>query len=382
MTDIHFEQFNPQQKRAVELAVSWYKGWADRSHRKQIFRLGGYAGTGKTTVARVIAELCGGQRKVVFIAPTGKAASRLRQKGCAYAKTMHSFIYNVRGEDEEGEPIFSAKGALDERPVLVIMDEASMVGEYDRKNLLMHGIPILEIGDPGQIPPVKDKQVFTLDSLDFVLEDIERNAGNIVKASMFIRQGKRLPVREYDDARVREGKPDDATMREHLGEDAVILCAFNSSREWMNERARRLLGFSGDIPQVGEKVVCTFNQHGYGWMNGEQGIIINYYDIPDEEKDDENEDCMFATIKSLTDGKERRIMFNPLSFSPDGEQKKAAQRSIGGVDYGYCLTVHKSQGSEWPRVMIIEETLRGVPYEQMMYTAVTRAIDQFTLYRQ
>ena len=382
MTDIRFEQFNDQQKAAVSAVVAWYKGWQDRRHYRQFFRMGGYAGTGKTTIAQHIATLCGGESKVVFIAPTGKAAARLRQKGCTYAQTMHSFIYNVRGEDADGEPIFSAKGGLDQRPKLVIMDEASMVGEYDRKVLASHGIPILELGDPGQIPPVKDTQVFTLDALDVLLDQIERNAGNIIKASMFIRQGKRLPVREYDDVRVRDGRPPDDAICEHLGEDGVILCARNNTRTEMNARARKLLGFTGDLPQVGEKIMCTFNQHNYGLMNGEQGILIGYRDIPESEyEDDQDEDLMYARIKSLTTGREIQVLFNPVSFASDADQKKAAQKAIGGFDYGYCLTVHKSQGSEWLRVLIIEETIPGIPYEQLLYTAATRAIDQFTMYR-
>lgn len=388
MTDIQPDQirpedFNDQQKAAVAKAVAWFKGWHAGEHRKQTFRLGGYAGTGKTTVARHIADLCGGEARVVFIAPTGKAASRLRQKGCRFAKTFHNFVYNVRGEDLEGEPIFVAKGMLDERPLLVTMDEASMVGEYDRRNLLKHGLPVLELGDPGQVPPVRDRQVFTMDTLDVLLETIERNAGNIVKASMFVRQGKTLPLREYEDARVRDGFPDAANIKEHLGEDAVILCSYNSTRVAMNIKARAILGFTGDLPGVGEKIICTFNQHGHGFMNGEQGIVVNYAEIPPEEREEDDEmELMYLRIKSLTDGKERQILFNPLSFSLDEEQRKAAQKGIGGVDYGWCLTAHKSQGSEWPRVLIVEERLRGVPHEQMLYTEITRAIDQFTLYRQ
>jgi exodeoxyribonuclease V len=382
-TQIRPEDFNEQQKNAVARAVEWFKGWQSGAHKKQIFRLGGFAGTGKTTVAQHIANLCGGENRVVFIAPTGKAASRLRQKGCKFAKTFHSFVYNVRGEDAEGDPIFIAKGALDEKPLLVMCDEASMVGGYDRRNLLKHGLPVLELGDPGQVPPVKDSQEFTMNTLDVLLEQIERNAGNIVKASMFVRQGKRLPLREYDDVRVRDGKPDGDTIKEHLGEDGVIICSYNSTRVAMNLKARELLGFSGELPQVGEKVICTFNQHGHGFMNGEQGIVVNYADIPPEEReDDDDEDLMYLRIKSLTDGRERQILFNPVSFSPDEEQRKSAQKGIGGMDFGYVLTVHKSQGSEWPRVMIMEERLRGVPHEQMLYTAITRAIDQFTLYRQ
>ena len=82
-------ELNSQQKSAVAEAVSWYKGWQDREHRKQVFFMAGYAGTGKASIAQLIASLCVPAHRVVYIAPIGKAASRLRQKGCKNAKTMH-----------------------------------------------------------------------------------------------------------------------------------------------------------------------------------------------------------------------------------------------------------------------------------------------------
>jgi exodeoxyribonuclease-5 len=373
---------NDQQVKAINDAVEWFAGYQDKKHRRIVFFLAGYGGTGKTTIAKIIAELCCGIDHVKFLAPTGKAASRLKQKGCGDTKTLHQFIYNVRGEDEDGEIIFVAKGALDEKPKLIILDEASMVGEYDRDKILLHRIPLLAIGDPGQVPPVKAKQVFCLGTQDVLLDQIERNAGNIVRASMFVRQGYKLPLREYDDVVVRAGRIPDDHLLTFTGEDGVVICSYNKTRQLVNTRIRKLLGFTGQLPGVGEKLVCTSNQHGYGIMNGEQGVVISYEPIPEGSEDqDEPADMLLLNYRSLTDGKIRMAKFNPLSFDRDEDTAKEAQKSPGGFDFGWTLTVHKSQGSEWSRALVIEETLRGVPYNQMMYTAVTRAIDFLSVNR-
>jgi len=373
--------FNEDQKAAIEAVVAWFRGWHDRKHRKQSFFLAGFAGTGKTSVAQEIAERCGGQLKVAFIAPTGKAASRLRQKGCKYAKTLHQFVYNVRGEDSEGDPIFAAKGSLGERPVLVICDEASMVGEYDARTLLNHGIPVLGLGDTGQLQPVKAAPFFKKDSVDFMLTKIERNTGNIVRASMFVREGKRLPVREYDDVRVRQGAAPLDQLMEHYEENSVILCGYNSTRTFLNQKVRKARGYFEQLPMVGEKVVCLFNQHAANFMNGEQGIVLGYDKAPDYEREDDDEDTgERIIIRSLTDGRNRTLKFNPQCFDPNEDIAGPARKATGAFDFGGALTIHKSQGSEWENVLLIEESMRG-NYAELMYTGITRAILRLTMYR-
>lgn len=376
-------EFNSQQKAAIEKAVGWYKGWMDYKHRNQVFFLAGYAGTGKTSVAKTIADLCAPAHRVVYIAPTGKAASRLRQKGCRNAKTLHQFIYNVRGEDEEGDPIFINKGFLEEGPTLIVMDEASMVGEWDNKQLLSHGICILALGDTGQVRPVKQAAVYVRGREDVLLTEIERqNANsNIVRASMFVRDGKRLPYREYDDFRIRPTMTDD-DLREHSGEDGQILCSYNITRQFTNQRVRKMLGFKGELPEVGEKVVCMFNQHKFNFMNGEQGIVLGYADTPLDQRDDDESDLdvIMITLKSLTTGKTISVKFNPLSFSKDEVVRAEAMKGAGGFDFGYALTIHKSQGSEWDKILLIEENVKS-DYAELMYTAYTRAINRVTVYR-
>lgn len=375
-------EFNEQQVDAINKAVVWYQGWRNRSHRRQIFFINGFAGTGKTTIAKAITTLCGVFDRTAFIAPTGKAASRLRQKGCPNAGTLHQFVYNVRGEDEDGKPIFVAKGALDDKPHLVCLDEASMVGQYDVEKLKSHYLPVLALGDTGQVDPVKAAIYFTEQMADVTLDQIERNAGNIVRASMFVRQGKRLPAREYDDVSVRDGRIGDEELRTFLDDDSVILCSYNSTRKYYNTRARKLLGFSGQLPGPGEKVVCMANQHGYGIMNGEQGIVVRFEDVPESDVDsDESDEMLLLVYRSLTDGKERYAKFNPLSFDTDQEVVAEHIKKAGGFDFGWALTIHKSQGSEWIRVLVIEEILRGVSYAKMMYTAITRAIEYLSIRR-
>lgn len=150
-------QFSPEQDKALTEVSSWLnKG------RSPIFRLFGYAGTGKTTLARYFAETVDGD--VQFAAFTGKAAQVLRSKGATNARTIHSLIYRPRGEEEVADettgktsiaPTFSLNR---QSPVaqakLIVIDECSMVDEQLGRDLMSFGTPILVLGDPGQLPPI------------------------------------------------------------------------------------------------------------------------------------------------------------------------------------------------------------------------------------
>lgn len=378
-------EFNAQQKEAMGDVEHWFKGWRTKRHRKQLFRLGGFAGTGKTSVAQTIAQTVAAmvgrdvQGAVVFIAPTGKAASRLRQKGCKGAMTLHQFVYNVAGEDEDGDPIFVGKGCVDAAPVLVIMDESSMVGGRDLRQVMEYGFPILQLGDTGQVDPVNAECVFTEESLDYQLTDIMRQGAlsNIIRASMFVRKGKRIPPREYEDMLVTDLEATTEDLLKYVGEDAQILCSYNNTREAGNAKVRAALGFTGLLPMIGEKIVCTANQHAHGIMNGEQGIVLGYEEPAIDDREDEeygtgeDEPNMMVRIKSLTNGREMVVCFDPRAFSENEDQRKEFRKKKGGFDYGYFLTVHKSQGSEWPKVLVFEELMGN--YARLMYTAITRA---------
>lgn len=379
-------EFNQGQQTAIQLISTWYSDFVMGRTRKQFFFLTGQAGTGKTSTAYAAASACvGGESMmygVLFIAPTGKAASRLRQKGCRGAKTLHQFVYRVLGEDEEGDPNFVEKHTRDERPRLIVLDEASMVGQYDMKALLKIGIPVLMLGDLGQLPPVKAPDFLNADHVDFELTEIMRQAGesNIIRAAGFVRQGKRLPLREYDDVQVRAGKPPLEELLEHADEAAQILCSYNSTRVGTNNAIREALGFSGPTPQVGEKVMCWFNQHGKNFMNGEQGIVLGFREIPAEDTEEgDAQEMQLLVLRSLTNGREISVKFNPLSFSEDPEVAKEALKAPGGFQFGYCCTIHKSQGSEWDNVLMIEEPMGDT--SKLFYTGYTRAAKRLRIYR-
>lgn len=379
-------EFNQGQLTAIERIHQWFRDYVMGRTRKQTFFLAGSAGTGKTSTARKAASTCvGGDDmlyRVLFIAPTGKAASRLRQKGCAGAKTLHQAIYRVLGEDEEGDPQFMEKVKFDDQPSLYVLDEGSMVGEYDLKNLKKRGIPILILGDLKQLPPVKAAYGVTADDVDFELTEIMRQAGesNIIRASNFAAQGKILPFREYDDVQVRGGFPSIDELLSHSDENSQILCSYNSTRVGINNDIRKALGFEGPTPQKGEKVMCWFNQHGKNFMNGEQGIVVDYREPEgDEVAEGDAQQMLMLVLRSLTDGRERTVKFNPLSFDPDPEVSKEAVKAPGGFQFGYAATIHKSQGSEWPRVLMVEERMGD--FAKLFYTGYTRAIDNLRIYR-
>ena len=96
--------FTPHQDAALKAVDDWLKAKPGRNGTPQVFRLFGFAGTGKTTLARHIADGVDGEVK--FAAFTGKAALVMRNKGCDNASTIHSLIYRA-GESDDAPPTFT-----------------------------------------------------------------------------------------------------------------------------------------------------------------------------------------------------------------------------------------------------------------------------------
>src|SRR6266480_1262220 len=186
--------FTPHQDAALRATSAWLK---DARGRASIFRLFGYAGTGKTTLAKHLAE--GVDGKVLFAAFTGKAACVMRSKGCPGAGTIHSLIYRARESGEE-TPTFEL---WDESPAskaaLIVIDECSMVDAELGRDLLSFGVPVLVLGDPAQLPPIAGGGFFTDAEPDAMLTEVHRQAQNdpIVRLSMQVREGQRLTPGDY-----------------------------------------------------------------------------------------------------------------------------------------------------------------------------------------
>ncbi|MFL5099482.1 MAG: ATP-dependent RecD-like DNA helicase, partial [Xanthobacteraceae bacterium] len=193
----HSPLFTPHQDAALKAVAEWLKQKPGRRGTPPIFRLFGYAGTGKTTLAKHLAKDVEG--RVLFAAFTGKAALVMRRKGCAGASTIHSLIYRPLQSGKE-EPSFEL---WDDAPVrdakLIVIDECSMVDAELGRDLMSFNVPLLVLGDPAQLPPVAGGGFFTDAPPDAMLTEVHRQAQDdpIVRISMDIRAGKRLDPGTY-----------------------------------------------------------------------------------------------------------------------------------------------------------------------------------------
>ena len=361
--------WSPGQDAALKAVSAWVK-----RGEPQVFRMFGFAGTGKTTLARHIAEDVAG--KVAFGAYTGKAALVLRSKGCAGASTIHSMIYRPRSEEEEdGVPSFvvNRQGAAADVD-LIIIDECSMVDEELGRDLLGFGKPVLVLGDTAQLPPVKGGGFFTEAEPDVMLTEVHRQAADnpIIHMSMQIRAGQRLALGQYGESRV--------VRRSDIGAASVmqadqVLVGTNKTRRAYNRRMRELLGHDSAEPQIGEKLVCLRNDSKKGLLNG--GIFT----VTKLHKSRGTKYSMSVKPEDEADRKPVRIGVLPEFFSGrDDELLPAIRRESDQFDFGYALTVHKSQGSQWDEVMLFDESFAFREHrDRWLYTAVTRAARKITV---
>lgn len=349
--------FSPAQQNAIERVADWVRCGAPG----QVFRLFGYAGSGKTSIAKAIATLVSDEhsKDVEFAAFTGKAASVLRKKGCD-ASTIHQLIYKrAPALDTKDDLAFQARErALSSSScALVIVDECSMVGKAMGEDLASFGVPILVLGDPAQLPPVGEGGYFTNGTPDVMLEEVfrQQGGGSVLSIATQVREAKRLPAgvaRPLRDIHVL-----DLTAYDQ------VLCGKNSTRRLLNERARDSLGYTDDIPEVGEKLVCLRNNKQLGLMNGEMVTVLEIARGSSEQF-------------HMTYDKEGEI--EKATVSTHYMRDKAGTPPWGGAmtffDYGYAITCHKSQGSEWGSVLVVNESrVFGGDAWRWLYTAITRA---------
>lgn len=382
-------ELSPGQAAAADKVAAWLA-----AKDKPFFYLAGYAGTGKTSIAKHLAGLQDG--KVGFAAYTGKAASVLRRKGIP-ADTIHSLIYTPLPPDEEkakalrrqlGEAttdaarkklksdlqdVYKPRFVLqEESPLhdmdLLVVDEVSMVGEDIAHDLLKFEVPILVLGDPGQLPPVTGEGYFTAGKPDVLLTEIHRQAaGNpIIGMATIVRQGNRLRRGKYGTSEVvHRGTFNDQT---YVLFDQVI-CGRNATRRAVNSRIRDSLGHIGTVPLEGEKLICLKNNKELGILNGTQWYVSSCEDNGIYLK-------LELTGETQKEGEKPLVLdAHPLDINvadlPFYERKRFEE-----FDFGYAITCHKSQGSQWGKILIHDESwCFRENASKWLYTALTRAED-------
>jgi exodeoxyribonuclease-5 len=381
-------ELSPQQAKAADDVANWFNGGTSS---EQVYRLFGYAGTGKTTIAKHIVGALDCSH--VYAAYTGKAASVLKRKGCP-ATTIHSLIYKVEEQNEElvkslkkriqectdeslkrilqkefeaaNAPKFALKEDIENTPELIVIDEVSMVGEALGSDLLSFGTKILVLGDPGQLPPIDGGGYFTAQSPDVLLTEIHRQARDnpIINMATMVRQGHRLRKGKYGDSECIDRRADNRDPRQF----EQLIVGTNRTRKAWNSRYRDLLGWTSASPEQGEKVICLKNNKEKGLLNGTQwrvkqaedrGYAIKLELFPwDEPFDFEKEGLLVEAHQFDTDYKQLEWY----------ERNKADE-----FDFGYAITCHKSQGSQWKTGYIADESWIFKEHSsRWLYTALTR----------
>jgi len=342
------------QSDAVDRALDSLK------KRNKLFRIGGYAGTGKTTLAKSILQEMPAAGVCAF---TGKASSVLRSKGLTQASTIHSRIYKY---DEKQEK-FVLKSRREMQDIeYFLLDEASMVNREQWENMRSFGKPIIAIGDPGQLEPIGDDPKLMHDP-DITLTEIHRQGehSTIIQFATHIRMGKQI----------RKGTKGDVTIGgqdlfwDSLGWADVLLCGFNRTRVSTNAAMRKKL-FGEDAARTtlieGEKIVCLQNNNPLGFNNGEIYTVSEIYDV--------NDDHILCDLVSSDGDAKYAVTVLTEAFGVANPDKRfwRAKDAIY-ADYGYCLSVHKFQGSEADKVAVISQQCDMWCPIRHNYTAATRA---------
>lgn len=365
-------QFTPHQDDALKAVGAWLKARPGKGATPQVFRLFGYAGTGKTTLARHLAQEVDGT--VLFAAFTGKAALVMRSKGCERAATIHSLIYKTRESGEE-VPSFSLwDDAPASKASLIVIDECSMVDAELGRDLMSFGVPLLVLGDPAQLPPIQGGGFFTEAEPDAMLTEVHRQAQDnpIVRLSMDIRAGLELEPGRYGESEIVTR--DRLDPERVLGADQVLV-GRNATRRAYNMRMRLRRGFTGEMPATGDKLVCLRNNKRKGLYNGGLWSV--------KEKPSKRREVL--KMRLVPDdgfaGKGIKVSVRPECFTGGIEALEwPARKRFDEFDYGYVLTVHKAQGSQWDDVVLFDESsVFGETRSRWLYTGVTRAAQRLTV---
>lgn len=330
------------------------------SYQKQIITFGGVAGCGKSTIIKIILKILA-EKNLNFLpcAYTGKAANILRKKGMDNASTIHSAIYRPY-KDANEETFWSL---VDKNTLLsdldgFIVDEASMVSKDLHKDLCSFGLPIIYVGDHGQLEPI-GVDFNLMKNPDYKLETIHRNAGEIAFFAEHLRQGKN-PLLFNCSGKVQIVQ-NTAVEDRHLTNTDQVICAYNKTRTQINERVRTEKKIQYTYVAKGEKIICLRNNKRKGLFNGMQGVVTkiksnNRFDFVSDFQSYEN------------------IRYIPEQFGKDTNSFNFSSES-DPFDYAYCITCHKSQGDQFGSVIVYEQRCNKWDHSRWSYTAASRAIN-------
>ena len=365
--------------------------------------ISGYAGTGKSTLVKfIIAALNVDPDDVCYIAFTGKAATVLQQKGCPNAVTAHKLLYRSK-QMPNGKYIHVPREILEEDYKIIVVDEVSMLPKDMWDLLLKHKVYVLALGDPAQLPPVdKTQDNGVLAKPHVFLDEVMRQAqdSEIIRLSMHVREGRPLSTFKHEGAQVKIFNQNQLVTGMYDWADQ-ILCATNNKRNEINNAIRKMKGY-GEEPQEGDKLISLTNHWEFfsssgEWplTNGQIGTLGYHYveshNIPRYITDQPIE-YMYADLKIDDD----KFIMIPIDYKylTTGETALSSRQSYQlaknkncpleppyDFAYGYAITTHKAQGSEWEKVLVFEERFPfdAEEHRRWLYTACTRASEKLVI---
>jgi len=404
--------FSPDQKNSIDSLMSW-----QANPSGDYITFGGFAGTGKSTIMGHLRNILPQSIRIAYCAFTGKAASVLKAKlqkfginqfPNDYIGTIHKLIYEPpENEDDDTVTEFNwvLKTALSYD--LIISDESSMISESIFTDLVSFGIPIIFAGDHGQLPPIEGS-LNLMESPMIRLEKVHRFAEKnpLTKVSMLARLEGYIPHGKYGD-NVIKVKKNHSLITDFINfggdfSDTAILCGFNQTRVEVNKKIRNWYKREGDEPKPGEKVICLKNNAHSKFCpiyNGVTGIIRECQTRFDHlyvkiSIDGEEKNYIGKISKNIFNNKNpdmsewifEETYANDADIDRFISERKTKQKRVylDCFDFGYTLTVHKSQGSEWGRVMLLEQPCQywsGPLWNRWLYTGVTRSKNELLIVR-
>lgn len=366
--------------------------------------ISGFAGSGKSTLIKFIIDSLpvNPEKDVAYCAFTGKAATVLQSKGCQNAITAHKLLYRAKPMPNGTYKFYPRMvGEIEYR--VIVVDEVSMLPRPMWEQLMMHDVYVLATGDPGQLPPINpEDDNHVLDNPHVFLDEIMRQAqdSEIIRLSMHIREGN--PISTFDCAgeQVQIYDKNQVVSGMYSWADQ-ILCATNAQRTKINNFVRQQKGF-GPEPEVGDKIISLRNHWDFASSSGEWALTngsigtIEYmterpiwvpkyiYDKPipylftDVSLDDGDKfNSIPIDYNSLKKGE---MTLNPKQMYLLNKQKNLLDAPYEFA-YAYAITVHKSQGSEWNRVLLFEEWFPNAieEHKKWLYTGCTRAAEKLVV---
>jgi exodeoxyribonuclease-5 len=423
---------SPDQREVYESILEWTGGEVGMKNpfdktggSTGLLTCGGYAGSGKSTLLGVFASTT--DLHVAYAAFTGRAASILERKlkacgvktsskpfmdaqkmersrfahlfssdpNATYCGTIHRLLYRPVINSKDELVGFQKRDQLDRSYDLIVVDEASMVGDEMLVDLKQHGVPILAVGDHGQLPPVQQSGSLMQNPM-LRLEKIHRQAADspVIQLAHLIREGGRFKDFKgwNDDVRKLLKTKTDDVLTELGGLESGVLCWTNKTRVALNARARKALGFSGP-PKKGEILICLRNMPPV--FNGMRGVLLedsqmNKEDPSDNPFKDSREWILRSRLEFPDEGvpadtytmcsmqfNREKTLGNVDEVNEQYGLELRSMKEAGSLfDFGYVLTTHKSQGSSFEHAVFYVDRPEAPDQEdwrRWAYTAVTRS---------